>query len=108
MVFRDSRDFLCWSPRKQNFGPNTNFFLFLFPSLSISASKQFLILRCFLFFYRLVTKGTVDENVYEIAKRKLVLDAAVLKSGEEVKTEGGDMPDNKTMGEILSSLLLGS
>ncbi|KAG5531939.1 hypothetical protein RHGRI_026520 [Rhododendron griersonianum] len=57
---------------------------------------------------RLVTKGTVDENVYEIAKRKLVLDAAVLKSGEEVKTEGGDMPDNKTMGEILSSLLLGS
>ncbi|XP_058183492.1 protein CHROMATIN REMODELING 19 [Rhododendron vialii] len=58
--------------------------------------------------YRLVTKGTVDENVYEIAKRKLVLDAAVLKSGEEVKTEGGDMPDNKTMGEILSSMLLGS
>lgn len=58
--------------------------------------------------YRLVTKGTVDENVYEIAKRKLVLDAAVLESGEEVKTEGGDMPDNKTMGEILSSLLLGS
>ncbi|KAF7133261.1 hypothetical protein RHSIM_Rhsim09G0079500 [Rhododendron simsii] len=37
--------------------------------------------------YRLVAKGTVDENVYEIAKRKLVLDAAVLKSGEEVKTE---------------------
>ncbi|KAL7001425.1 Protein CHROMATIN REMODELING 19 [Sarracenia purpurea var. burkii] len=55
--------------------------------------------------YRLVTKGTVDENVYEIAKRKLVLDAAVLESGEEVDSQG-DLPD-KTMGEILSSLLLG-
>ncbi|XP_057496755.1 protein CHROMATIN REMODELING 19 isoform X2 [Actinidia eriantha] len=55
--------------------------------------------------YRLVTKGTVDENVYEIAKRKLVLDAAVLESVEEVDNEG-DVPD-KTMGEILSTLLLG-
>ncbi|KAG5236737.1 protein CHROMATIN REMODELING [Salix suchowensis] len=51
--------------------------------------------------YRLVTKGTVDENVYEIAKRKLVLDAAVLESGMEVNNEG----DTLTMGEILSSLL---
>ncbi|CAK9167510.1 unnamed protein product [Ilex paraguariensis] len=55
--------------------------------------------------YRLVTKDTVDENVYEIAKRKLVLDAAVLESGLEVNHEG-DVPD-KTMGEILSTLLLG-
>ncbi|XAR64515.1 DNA helicase [Bertholletia excelsa] len=55
--------------------------------------------------YRLVTKDTVDENVYEIAKRKLVLDAAVLQSGEEVDHEG-DM-SIKTMGEILSTLLLG-
>lgn len=53
---------------------------------------------------RLVTKGTVDENVYEIAKRKLILDAAVLESGVEVENEG-EMPD-KTMAEILSSLLL--
>ncbi|KAL3652887.1 Protein CHROMATIN REMODELING 19 [Castilleja foliolosa] len=53
--------------------------------------------------YRLVTKDTVDENVYEIAKRKLTLDAAVLKSGEVEKE--GEMPD-KTMAEILSSLLL--
>lgn len=52
-----------------------------------------------------MTKGTVDENVYEIAKRKLILDAAVLESGVEVDTEG-DTSD-KTMGEILSSLLLG-
>ncbi|GER28742.1 SWI/SNF helicase-like protein [Striga asiatica] len=54
--------------------------------------------------YRLVTKDTVDENVYEIAKRKLNLDAAVLKSGVEVENDG-EMPD-KTMAEILSSLLL--
>ncbi|WJX16920.1 Protein CHROMATIN REMODELING 19 [Trifolium repens] len=53
--------------------------------------------------YRLVTKGTVDENVYEIAKRKLGLDAAVLESTEEIKE--GDMPE-KTMGEILSAILL--
>lgn len=54
---------------------------------------------------RLVTKGTVDENVYEIAKRKLVLDAAVLESGIEVDNEGET--SEKTMGEILSALLLG-
>lgn len=61
---------------------------------------------CFLmiiFHCRLVTKGTVDENVYEIAKRKLGLDAAVLESMEEIKE--GDMPE-KTMGEILSAILL--
>ncbi|TQD87248.1 hypothetical protein C1H46_027210 [Malus baccata] len=53
--------------------------------------------------YRLVTKGTVDENVYEIAKRKLVLDVAVLESGVEMDNEG----DTSTMGDILSKLLLG-
>lgn len=52
-----------------------------------------------------MTKGTVDENIYEIAKRKLVLDAAVLESDIEVDDET-DMPE-KTMGEILSALLLG-
>ncbi|KAF5737795.1 protein CHROMATIN REMODELING 19 [Tripterygium wilfordii] len=56
--------------------------------------------------YRLVTKGTVDENVYEIAKRKLTLDAAVLECGVEADNEGGDASE-KTMGEILSSLLMG-
>lgn len=54
---------------------------------------------------RLVTKGTVDENVYEIAKRKLILDAAVLESGMEVDNQGDT--SEKTMGEILSSLLMG-
>lgn len=52
-----------------------------------------------------MTKGTVDENVYEIAKRKLVLDAAVLESGLEMENEGET--SEKTMGEILSKLLLG-
>ncbi|XP_020598947.1 protein CHROMATIN REMODELING 19 [Phalaenopsis equestris] len=54
--------------------------------------------------YRLVTKGTVDENIYEIARRKLILDAAVLDSRTELEN-GNDLPQ-KTMGEILSSLLL--
>ncbi|XVF02946.1 hypothetical protein REPUB_Repub04eG0218400 [Reevesia pubescens] len=54
--------------------------------------------------YRLVTKGTVDENVYEIAKRKLTLDAAVLESGMDVDNEGDT--SEKTMGQILASLLL--
>ncbi|KAJ4973409.1 hypothetical protein NE237_006583 [Protea cynaroides] len=54
--------------------------------------------------YRLVTKGTVDENIYEIAKRKLVLDAAVLESGVEL--DGGIDISERTMGEILSALLL--
>ncbi|GMI75232.1 CHROMATIN REMODELING 19 [Hibiscus trionum] len=54
--------------------------------------------------YRLVTKGTVDENVYEIAKRKLTLDAAVLESGIDVGDE--DDTSEKTMGQILSSLLM--
>ncbi|KAL2906930.1 Protein CHROMATIN REMODELING 19 [Bienertia sinuspersici] len=54
---------------------------------------------------RLVTKGTVDEDVYKIAKRKLVLDAAVLESGAVVVDKEGDVPE-QTMGEILSSILL--
>uniref|UniRef100_A0A2P2KRH0 ATP binding protein n=1 Tax=Rhizophora mucronata TaxID=61149 RepID=A0A2P2KRH0_RHIMU len=55
--------------------------------------------------YRLVTKGTVDENVYEIAKRKLNLDAAVLESGVELDNKNNT--SEKSMGEILSSLLMG-
>ncbi|CAN6249754.1 unnamed protein product [Urochloa humidicola] len=55
--------------------------------------------------YRLVTKGSVDENIYEIARRKLVLDAAILQSGAELDNST-DVPE-KTMGEILASLLLG-
>lgn len=47
----------------------------------------------------------MDENVYEIAKRKLVLDAAVLESGIEMDNERES--SEKTMGEILSAILLG-
>ncbi|CAA7043769.1 unnamed protein product [Microthlaspi erraticum] len=45
--------------------------------------------------FRLVTKSTVDENIYEIAKRKLVLDAAVLESGVHVDDDGHTL--EKTM-----------
>lgn len=52
-----------------------------------------------------MTKETVDDKIYEIAKRKLVLDAAVLESGGAELDNGNDLPE-RTMGEILSSLLL--
>lgn len=52
--------------------------------------------------YRLVTKGTVDEDIYSIAKRKLTLDAAVLESGIEAVNEENDV---MTMGAILSAIL---
>ncbi|KAH6558996.1 hypothetical protein KP509_1Z033000 [Ceratopteris richardii] len=52
--------------------------------------------------YRLVTKGTVDEDIYSIAKRKLMLDAAVLESGAEAAAEENDF---MTMGAILSAIL---
>lgn len=54
--------------------------------------------------YRLVTKGSVDEKIFEIARRKLVLDAAILQSGADLD-DRTDVPE-QTMGEILSSLLL--
>lgn len=54
--------------------------------------------------YRLVTKDTVDEKIYEIARRKLVLDAAILQSGADLD-DRTDVPE-QTMGEILASLLL--
>ena len=36
-----------------------------------------------------MTKDSVDENVYEIAKRKPILDVAVLESGIELDDDGG-------------------
>lgn len=86
--------------------------IYWFPSRTLALSPFFVCVFSFLIFTvsaqilcRLVTKDTVDENVYEIAKRKLKLDAAVLESGVEVNDEGG--MSEKTMGEILSALLLG-
>lgn len=58
-----------------------------------------------MFNFRLVTKSTVDENIFEIAKRKLLLDAAVLQNAIDVEDQD-DVPE-KSMGEILSALLLG-
>jgi SWI/SNF-related matrix-associated actin-dependent regulator of chromatin subfamily A containing DEAD/H box 1 len=51
-----------------------------------------------------VTKHSVDENIYEIARRKLVLDAAILQSGTEF--DDSSNVQEMTMGEILASLLL--
>jgi SWI/SNF-related matrix-associated actin-dependent regulator of chromatin subfamily A containing DEAD/H box 1 len=51
-----------------------------------------------------VTKDSVDENIYEIASRKLVLDAVILQSGAELD-DSSDVPE-MTMGDILASLLL--
>ena len=51
-----------------------------------------------------MTKDSVDEKIYAIARRKLVLDAAVLQSGADLD-DRTDVPE-KTMGEILASLLL--
>jgi len=52
----------------------------------------------------MVTRGTVDETVDEMAKWKVVLDAAVLDSGVAVDNEGD--ASSRTTGEILSSLMM--
>uniref|UniRef100_A0A453CM84 Helicase ATP-binding domain-containing protein n=1 Tax=Aegilops tauschii subsp. strangulata TaxID=200361 RepID=A0A453CM84_AEGTS len=54
--------------------------------------------------YRLVTKESVDESIYAIARRKLVLDAAVLQSGADLD-DRTDVPE-QTMGEILDLLMI--
>ena len=54
--------------------------------------------------FRLVTKGTVDEDIYSIAKRKLTLDAAVLESGTEANDNSNET-EVVTMGAILSAIL---
>ena len=53
---------------------------------------------------RLVTKGTVDEDIYSIAKRKLILDAAVLETGTEVDDNNNEN-EVLRMGAILSAIL---
>ena len=61
--------------------------------------------------YRLVTRGTVDQNILDIANRKLALDAAVLngvtvaaKGGKKKGTTEGDT-EGQAMGAILAQLL---
>lgn len=69
-----------------------------------STRNCYVMVLNFMCLSRLVTKESVDENIYEIARRKLVLDAAILHSGAELDNST-DVPE-KTMGEILASLLL--
>ncbi|KAJ7567288.1 hypothetical protein O6H91_02G141000 [Diphasiastrum complanatum] len=54
--------------------------------------------------YRLVTQGTVDESIFNIAQKKLHLNVVLEKSEAEVDNVEKDI-STKTMGEILSSLL---
>lgn len=53
---------------------------------------------------RLVTKGTVDEGIYTIAKQKLTLDAAVLDGGIEANDNSKD-GEILSMGAILSAII---
>ena len=59
--------------------------------------------------YRLVTKSTVDQNIYDLSQRKLKLDAAVLDgitTGRGAKAKE-NAQERQQMGFILRSLLAG-
>ncbi len=60
--------------------------------------------------YRLVTSGTVDQDIHAIAQRKLRLDAAVLAGGEDAESVGDGKAgkagaERTAMSVILSSIL---
>ncbi|RMZ56744.1 hypothetical protein APUTEX25_002833, partial [Auxenochlorella protothecoides] len=58
--------------------------------------------------YRFITKGTVDKNIYNIAQRKLLLDAAVLDGITTSTSKHAETPaDRLQMGFILHDLLTG-
>ena len=63
--------------------------------------------------YRLVTSGTVDQDIHAIAQRKLRLDAAVLAGGDDAegaaegKASGKAGAERTAMSVILSSILNG-
>ena len=64
--------------------------------------------------YRLVTSGTVDQDINAIAQRKLRLDAAVLAGGDDAegaaegKASGKAGAERTAMSVILSSILNGN
>ncbi len=64
--------------------------------------------------YRLVTSGTVDQDIHGIAQRKLRLDAAVLAGGDDAegaaegKASGKAGAERTAMSVILSSILNGN
>jgi SWI/SNF-related matrix-associated actin-dependent regulator 1 of chromatin subfamily A len=56
--------------------------------------------------YRLITKGTVDQNIYNLSQRKLRMDSAVLDGITSGK--GGKADESAQMGFILHSLIMSS
>ena len=64
--------------------------------------------------YRLVTSGTVDQDIHGIAQRKLRLDAAVLAGADDAEGAAEGKPSGKAgaertaMSVILSSILNGN
>lgn len=54
--------------------------------------------------YRLITKNSVDQNIYNLSQRKLRLDAAVL-DGITYDSKAGKGEERQQMGAILHSLL---
>jgi hypothetical protein len=55
--------------------------------------------------YRLITKNSVDQNIYNLSQRKLRMDSAVLDGITTGK--GGKADETVQMGAILHSLLMG-
>jgi hypothetical protein len=53
--------------------------------------------------YRLITKNSVDQNIYNLSQRKLRMDSAVLDGITTGK--GGKADETQQMGFILHSLL---
>jgi SNF2 family DNA or RNA helicase len=54
--------------------------------------------------YRLITKNSVDQNIYNLSQRKLRMDSAVLDGITTGK--GGKADETQQMGFILHSLLM--
>jgi hypothetical protein len=55
--------------------------------------------------YRLVSNGSVDARIVDIATAKLSLDAAVLSSGGGMTDKEARQAEQRSMAEILASLL---
>ncbi len=55
--------------------------------------------------YRLITKNSVDQNIYNLSQRKLRMDSAVLDGITTGK--GGKADETQQMGFILHSLIMG-
>ncbi|KAL4427971.1 hypothetical protein ABPG75_002060 [Micractinium tetrahymenae] len=56
--------------------------------------------------YRLITKNSVDQNIYNLSQRKLRMDSAVLDGITTGK--GGKADETQQMGFILHSLIMGA